>query len=132
MTGRFIHSSKAGVDVSAVPVRFCCVPSNSGVDVTSKVSVATGSVDSFVLVAVLIELRYLGVGILCSSVSVGVDVRVGMTFDSAPQADIKIETSKVKMMIRFIVIGKCMRVRLGAWLAVASKNLMVWILSLFS
>lgn len=67
-----------------------------------------------VLVGVFIVPLYLGVGIVCSRVSVGVEVTVGMILDSAPQAVVKIDTSKVKMKMRFIMLDdKYLRVRLG-------------------
>lgn len=68
-----------------------------------EATVAVGSI-VLVLVGVFIELLYLGVGIVCSSVSVGVDVTVGMILDSAPQALVNMETSKVKIKSRFIMI----------------------------
>lgn len=80
MTGRLIHSSEAGVDVSNVLSVFCVVSITAGVDDIAGSTVAAGS---SVLVAVMIELLYLGVGMVCSHVNVGVDVTVGMTLVSA-------------------------------------------------
>ena len=132
MTGRFIHSSEP-VDASKVSVTVCSgfgpsVVENSGVE---KTSVAAGSVAS-ALVGVSTELLYLGVGINCSRVSVAVRVTVGMTLASAPQADVSMETSKVKRKMRFIMLDVYLRMRLGAQPPVDSKNLTVGILSLFS
>lgn len=82
----------------------CGVPGISGVDEMSAVksSVAVGS-DVPVGVAVSIELMYLGVGIICASVNVGVDVSVGITLDSAPQAVVRMKTIKVNMKKRFVM-----------------------------
>ena len=92
---------------------------------------AAGSVAS-VLVGVSTELLYLGVGINCSRVSVAVRVTVGMTLASAPQADVSMETSKVKRKMRFIMLDVYLGMRLGAQPPVDSKDLTVGILSLFS
>jgi hypothetical protein len=101
MTGRFIHSLEIGVDASGVPVRSCIVSIACGVDDAGEVSVATASV---LFVGVYNELLYLGVGIVCSSVSVGVVVTVGMDLDSAWQAVVNMKTSKVRIRMRFIVM----------------------------
>ena len=113
MTGRVIHSSEP-VDASKVSVTVSSgfgpsVVENSGVE---KTSVAAGSVASE-LVGVSTELLYLGVGINCSRVSVAVRVTVGMTLGSAPQADVSMETSKVKRKMRFIMLDVYLRMRLG-------------------
>ena len=92
---------------------------------------AAGSVES-ILVGVSTELLYLGVGINCSRVSVAVRVTVGMTLASAPQADVRMETSKVKRKMRFIMLDVYLRMRLDAQPPVDSKDLTVGILSLFS
>ena len=99
MIGRFIHSSETGVEVSAVPVKFSGVPEISGVVVAARVTVFVGS---RVLVEVFMVSLYLGVGIVCSRVSVGVDVTVGIILVSAPQAVVNMETSTVKRKILFI------------------------------
>ena len=106
MTGRFIHSSEPATAVSDVSVTeaACGVPGTSGVDEMSSVKSPVG-IGSDVPVggAVFIELMYLGVGIICSSVNVGVDVSVGITLDSAPQAVDRIQTIKVIMNNRFVM-----------------------------